>query len=258
MAKDRFGRHIYFDPYPERGPIKMSEKKSTNPKDILSQGEQRVLLHLIPSPALIEMARAMMDGAKKYGPYNWREEGVGASTYLSAAMRHLRAWLDGEEDAADSGVHHLGHAMACMAILLDAQAVGNLVDDRPLPAPTASLMDALKQGSVDECPPDKVTSVEPDYLGKYYGETPEPTPELRDLMQPAPVRDVVTQEESEAAYRARMPVRMDHDKFSGDPLLSEFGLGAVPEDEGEVGDDLDAPGNRDPVPPDQQNPGGCC
>jgi len=144
----------------------VSERKSTNPKDILSSGEDRVLLHLIPSPALIETARAMMDGARKYGPYNWREEGVGACTYISAAMRHLRSYLDGERDAADSKVHHLGHAMACLAILLDAEAVGNLVDDRPLPAPTASLMDALKDLSTE--PLDGLTS--------------ENTP---DLMQPA-------------------------------------------------------------------------
>jgi hypothetical protein len=43
----------------------------------------------------------------------------------------LFAWFDGEEVASDSGVHHLGHAMACLAILLDAQETGNLVDDRP-------------------------------------------------------------------------------------------------------------------------------
>jgi hypothetical protein len=29
-------------------------------------------------------------------------------------------------------VHHLGHAIACLAILLDAQEAGMLVDDRPI------------------------------------------------------------------------------------------------------------------------------
>jgi len=29
-------------------------------------------------------------------------------------------------------VHHLGHALACLAILLDAQEAGMLGDDRPL------------------------------------------------------------------------------------------------------------------------------
>ena len=34
--------------------------------------------------------------------------------------------------AADSGVHHLGHAKACLSIVLDAQAYDCLCDDRPV------------------------------------------------------------------------------------------------------------------------------
>jgi hypothetical protein len=92
----------------------------------------------------VKTALALMDGARKYGPYNWRDEGVSASTYISAAERHIRAWLDGETDAADSKVHHLGHAIACLAIILDAETIGNLVDDRPRAAPTAALLEAEK------------------------------------------------------------------------------------------------------------------
>ena len=124
--------------------------KSSNPKDVLAASEQRVLLHLIPSPALAHTAQALMDGARKYGPYNWREEGVSAVTYISATMRHLRDWLDGEEVAADSEVHHLGHAMACLAIILDSIEVGNQVDDRPLPAPTAAIHERMKVAKATE------------------------------------------------------------------------------------------------------------
>jgi hypothetical protein len=101
----------------------------TNPKDLL--GALKVDLALIPPAALIHEARAMVNGAAKYGPYNWREKKVRAMIYLSACQRHLAAYLDGERDAADSGVHHLGHARACLGILLDAEATRNLVDDRP-------------------------------------------------------------------------------------------------------------------------------
>ena len=41
------------------------------------------------------------------------------------------SWFEGQEAAGDSNVHHLGHVVACAGILLDAQATGNLVDDRP-------------------------------------------------------------------------------------------------------------------------------
>ena len=101
----------------------------TNPKDLI--GVKKVSLTKLPPVAVLHTAHAMMNGAVKYGQYNWRDKAVRASIYVDACERHLHAWFDGEEDAADSGVHHLGHAMACLAILLDAQETGNLVDDRP-------------------------------------------------------------------------------------------------------------------------------
>ncbi len=72
----------------------------------------------------------MLDGELKYGPRSWRVDKIMARRYIDAAMRHMNAWAEGEEVAADSGVHHLGHARACLGILLDAQETGNLIDDR--------------------------------------------------------------------------------------------------------------------------------
>jgi len=118
----------------------------------------------------------MSDGARKYGPYNWREEGVGAMTYLSAAERHIRAWLDGEEEARDSGVHHLGHAAACLMILMDAQAVGNLVDDRPAPAPTNDLLEQIKAGGEAEDAPLSEAAVVAKVRGLLNGECPVCSP----------------------------------------------------------------------------------
>jgi hypothetical protein len=46
-------------------------------------------------------------------------------------FRHIFDWFEGQERASDSKVHHLGHVIACATILLDAQANGNLIDDRP-------------------------------------------------------------------------------------------------------------------------------
>lgn len=70
-------------------------------------------------------------GAAKYGAYNWRSKKVRRMVYLAAALRHLAADLDGEEIDSESGQPHLAHALACMAILLDARSTGNLIDDRP-------------------------------------------------------------------------------------------------------------------------------
>lgn len=103
-----------------------------NPKT--AQGAKKFSLRHIPLPAQVECNRALEDGVGKYGAANWRETGVPASTYMDAAKRHLDQWWDGgQERASDSGVHNLGHAMACLCILLDAQWNGTLFDDRPEP-----------------------------------------------------------------------------------------------------------------------------
>lgn len=118
-------------------------EKSTNPKDLL--GIKKVPISLVPTAGVIHAAMAMKDGARKYGPYNWREHPVQAMVYIDATMRHLMAYIDGEDYADDSKAHHLGHAIACCAIMLDAMETGNLVDNRPLPGATPELLEKLKE-----------------------------------------------------------------------------------------------------------------
>lgn len=107
----------------------MDKYPDDNPKTAI--GAKKIPLHLVPPSAVHYFAMAMADGAAKYGPYNWREKAVTVSTYVAAAKRHLDAFWDGEDNAPDSGVHHLAHAMACMGIVIDAMTIKKLVDDRP-------------------------------------------------------------------------------------------------------------------------------
>lgn len=95
----------------------------------------------IPMSAIFTLGLAMRDGRIKYGRTNWRENEVSASIYIDAAFRHLASWWEREEVASDSLVHHLGHVMACCAIIIDAQVTGNLIDDRPsVPGGLAELL----------------------------------------------------------------------------------------------------------------------
>lgn len=121
-------------------------KNEPNPKDLV--GATKVPLGLVPSSAKAHMAAALRDGARKYGPYNWRDHPVKATVYLDAAERHIDAYRNGEMNAGDSGQHHLGHAMACLAILLDAQESGNLIDDRPRPMDVAALHERLRDNAL--------------------------------------------------------------------------------------------------------------
>lgn len=109
-----------------------------NPKS--QYGMKKPPFHLIPQPFLVILSKVMNLGASKYGPFNWRTNSVAASVYIAAAMRHIASYYDGEDKDPESGVSHLAHAAACMAILIDAQSTGNLIDDRPPAGVTAQLI----------------------------------------------------------------------------------------------------------------------
>ena|SRR5882672_3655199 len=120
---------------------------NANPKDLI--GAKKVNIGLLPGAGKIYGALAMENGAAKYGPYNWRNKKVLYTIYLDAIERHLLALRDGENDASDSKVPHLGHIIACASILADAEAGGFLIDDRPLPGPVADILtkyDRSKKG----------------------------------------------------------------------------------------------------------------
>lgn len=139
--------YLYHDEYeivdPETGcPVGYPDD---NPKTAV--GLTKPPFHVIPPSALVELGQAMKDGKAKYGLMNWRNSKVSSSVYFDAAMRHLLAWWDGEDTASDSGVHHLSHAMACMAILTDARHQGTLNDDRPTAGPTANLIKTLTEAA---------------------------------------------------------------------------------------------------------------
>lgn len=106
----------------------MADTKPTNPKDAI--GADKMPLHLWPTTATAMGCIGLLDGMLKYGRQNWRDAGVRASIYVDACRRHLDAWYEGEECAPDNGVPHLAHALACLAIIIDAEAADKLVDDR--------------------------------------------------------------------------------------------------------------------------------
>lgn len=90
----------------------------------------KVDLSLIPLPAQIEEAKAFMLGAQKYGRYNYTS-GLEASRLVAAALRHISQWQEGEDkDPEGLNASHLGHARACLAMILHCEALGTLKDNR--------------------------------------------------------------------------------------------------------------------------------
>lgn len=116
--------------------------KPTNPKDAV--GIKKVPMSTVPANVLMEVGLAMMEGALKYGRHNYRAVGVRASVYFDAAKRHLDDWWEGVDIDKDSGLSHLSKAMACLVVLRDSMARGNMTDDRP-PASPEGWMEELNK-----------------------------------------------------------------------------------------------------------------
>lgn len=94
--------------------------------------QEKEPLGLIPPEALLEIARVLGFGAKKYGVNNWRQDGKNTSwlrTY-SSIQRHLNAWLAGQDLDPESGESHLSHAATQLMILMVHQMENPQCDDR--------------------------------------------------------------------------------------------------------------------------------
>lgn len=111
----------------------MADTKPTNPKDII--GSDKLPLELVPDTMPVFAALSFLEGALKYGRYNWRATGVRASIYIAAIRRHIAKYWNGEWADPKTGVPHLASAMAGLAIMLDAMVCGKLEDDRPPASP---------------------------------------------------------------------------------------------------------------------------
>lgn len=109
-------------------PLPDPTAKPSNPKDAI--GSDKIPHHLWPAVATILGTLGLTDGMLKYGRANWREAQVRFSIYYDALKRHLDALNEGEWDDPDSGLPHLSHILASAAIIADAHASGDLIDDR--------------------------------------------------------------------------------------------------------------------------------
>lgn len=108
----------------------MSRYADDNPKDAAAGAEDRAPLDLLEPAADEAVARALGFGAEKYGVRNYTQVPIRARVYIAAMRRHLAAWLDGEDYASDSGLHHLAHVGANVHVAMAAMAAGTFIDDR--------------------------------------------------------------------------------------------------------------------------------
>lgn len=75
---------------------------------------------LIPPLAEEELAKVLTFGAEKYEPDNWRKVDD-LSRYVDATLRHISAYRKGSSFDDESGLHHLAHAMCCLAFITELE-----------------------------------------------------------------------------------------------------------------------------------------
>ena len=91
--------------------------------------QDKLPLHLLSTEALNQTAAVLKFGAQKYAEHNWRK-GFTWSRPLSAALRHITAFNNGEDKDPESGLSHLAHAMCCIMFLLEFEKTHPELDDR--------------------------------------------------------------------------------------------------------------------------------
>lgn len=74
---------------------------------------------LLPPLALKATVEILTFGAEKYEPNNWINVPDSKRRYFDAAMRHMWAWKEGEQNDPESGKNHLAHALCCLMFLYE-------------------------------------------------------------------------------------------------------------------------------------------
>lgn len=117
------------DPAIEAGRSKFREMAKTG---AVKFDQQKPRMDLLPMDALLEVSKVLTFGAKKYAAHNWCA-GMPWGRLLAAALRHIGAFMLGENKDPETGLSHLAHAACCILFLLAYEQRSAGTDDRYKP-----------------------------------------------------------------------------------------------------------------------------
>jgi hypothetical protein len=101
--------------------------KLPEPGGVKHDGD-KVRMELLDPYALEQLAAVLTFGAKKYAAHNWRL-GIRNGRLIAALLRHVFAYLRGENHDPETGLSHIAHAMCCCMFILGLEHRVDL-DDR--------------------------------------------------------------------------------------------------------------------------------
>lgn len=86
-------------------------------------------MELVDPYAIEQLSRVLGFGAQKYEPNGWRA-GIEWTRVAAAVLRHTYAFLNGETNDPETGLHHMAHAMCEAMFLVNYQQTHPEKDDR--------------------------------------------------------------------------------------------------------------------------------
>jgi|ERR1035437_293724 hypothetical protein len=96
----------------------------------IKHDDSKVRLDLLSPIWLNGVGKVLTFGCKKYSANNWRG-GLAHSRTLGAALRHIFAFMSGEDNDPETGLLHLYHASCCLQFASELhETKQKLVDDR--------------------------------------------------------------------------------------------------------------------------------
>lgn len=124
------------------------ESKSTCSGIKTDAGKPR--MELLSNIWLKGVAQVLTFGAHKYSDHQWRN-GIVQSRLIGAALRHILAYLDGEDLDTETGLSHLSHASCELMFAAELAVTRPDLDDRyrvKIPSISQVLADAVSPPNV--------------------------------------------------------------------------------------------------------------
>lgn len=82
---------------------------------------RKPMWHLLPFKQLEEVVKILTFGANKYGEDDWRffvSKKDNDKRYVSACLRHVSAFMNGDKNDEETNFHHLAHAVCCLLFVM--------------------------------------------------------------------------------------------------------------------------------------------
>ncbi len=90
---------------------------------------EKIQMDLLSARWLFGVGEVLTYGAKKYAAHNWRK-GISRARLLAATLRHVFAYLRGEDCDPETGLLHLHHASCCLMFAAELHYTRPDLDDR--------------------------------------------------------------------------------------------------------------------------------